>query len=47
MPARIANLDGPNMDTGVYIRRGPPSLIAELPTVSYPLKVFRKVLIIS
>ena len=47
MPARIANLGGPNMDTGAYIRRGPPGPIAEVPTVSYPLKVFRKFLIIS
>ena len=47
MPARLANLGGPKMNTGAYIRRGTPGLIAELAAVSYPLKVFRKFLIIS
>ena len=43
MPARVAYLVRPDMDTGTYIRMGPPGPIVELPTVSYLLKIYTKV----
>ena len=43
MPARVAYLVRPDMDTGAYIRMGPPGPIVELPTVSHLLKIYMKV----